>query len=166
MKLDIGAGHPGWQRTPADEWTHLGINPCEHIEIVADFGDIPLDDGVCEEIYIGDIIEHVPAWRYDEVLTEWNRVLALGGKVSGTCPNGDRAMRAYAAGEIDFAEAKLSLYGWADRATEQHYTCFDKETLTALLEKYGFEVTDYSKSPGPADCPLWLVFSGTKVREL
>lgn len=164
MKLDIGAGAGGWQQEPLDEWTHLDIAEWPHIEIVADFGNIPVEDGECEEIFVGDVIEHVPAWRYDEVLSEWNRVLVLGGIIRGRCPNGDRAMRAYARGEIDFTEAKLALYGWADRPTEQHYTCFDKQTLTALFEKYGFLVTDYSGSPGPPDCPWWLVFSGSKVR--
>lgn len=163
LKLDIGAGATGWQQEPLDEWVHLDFADQPHIEIVADFADIPLENGACKEIFIGDIIEHVPAWRYDEVLTEWHRILEPGGVIRGRCPNGDRAMRAYVSGEIDFAEAKLSLYGWADHPLQQHYACFDKKSLTELLAKYGFDVTDYSGSPGPVDCPWWLVFVGRKA---
>jgi predicted SAM-dependent methyltransferase len=165
-KLDIGCGAPGWQRTPLEEWIHLNIHDAPHVELISDFAQIALPDAWCEEVYIGDIIEHIPAWRYAEVLTEWNRVLRLGGILRGTCPNGDRAMRAYARGEISFQDAKLSLYGWADRPTEQHYTCFDMSTLTALLNKYGFAVTDYTGSPGSVQEPWWLVFRGTKVANL
>jgi len=164
IKLDIGAGAPNWQRKPLEEWIHLDAIAHPHIELVQEFVDIPLPDGACKEIYIGDIIEHIPQWRYDEVLKEWNRVLMMGGIVKGTCPNGDRAMKLYSSGEISFDDAKLALYGWAINATETHFNCFTKETLTELFEKHGFEVKDYSGSPGNEDMPWWLVFVGTKVR--
>ena len=163
VKLDIGSGHKGWMQEPLDEWLHLDLGGGPHVEIQCDFGDIPLEDGACDEIFIGDIIEHVPGWRYDEVLSEWNRVLKMGGIIKGRCPNGDRAMRCYADGEIPFEEALQALYGWANHPFQQHYMCFEKRTLTALLKKYGFDVTDYSGSPGPPDRPWWLVFVGRKV---
>jgi len=166
LRLDIGCGATGWQREPLDQWIHLDLVKQAHVEIVTDFGDIPLEDGVVDEIFIGDVIEHVPTWRYDKVLTEWNRVLKVGGAVNGRCPNIDRAMRDYANGKLSFNDAFLSIYGWATEPNQQHYQGFTKETLTKLLRKYGFEVTDYSGSPGPISCPWWLVFSGKKVSDV
>ena len=163
FKLDIGSGKFGWQREPLDEWTHLDIVEHEHVEIVCDFGAIPIGKGAVDEIFIGDVVEHVPAWRYDEVFTEWNRILKVGGIVSGRCPNIDRAMRDYANGTLSYEDAIRSIYGWAHMQTEQHYQGFTRETLTTLLRKYGFEINDYTGSPGPVDVPWWLVFTGYKA---
>ena len=165
-KLDIGAGMKGFQREPLDEWTHLDAMKMDHIEIVGDFGTIPLEDNSCSEIYIGDIIEHVPPWRYDEVLKEWNRVLVMGGRISGTCPNGRRAQTLYASGEIPWEESLQAIFGWNSSPTEHHYNCFNRVTLTTLLLKYGFDVKDYSGSPGGLDMPWWLVFTGKKVKDV
>lgn len=69
MKLDIGCGLNVKQ--PLDEWTHLDCDAGNHIEIVCDFGKIPLEDNSVDQIHIGDVIEHIPVWRWVEVLQEW-----------------------------------------------------------------------------------------------
>lgn len=166
MKLDIGSG--AHYKQPLEEWTHLDLSKGDHTEIVCDFGSIPLDSGSVEEIHIGDVIEHVPGWRHDEVLKEWNRVLKIGGIITGSTPNIDRVMRAYARGEAGMTlhDALLNLYGWANHPQQQHYMTFTKETLRELMAKYGFDINDYSKSPGNPSEPWWLVFSGRKVQDV
>ena len=166
IKLDIGSGSPGWQQTPVEDWLHLDGEPCEHVEIVTDFATIPLPDKSVDEIFIGDVIEHVPMWRYPEVLSEWNRVLKPNAVIRGRCPNVDRAMKDYANGSLSLRDALLSIYGWGDRPNQQHYQGFTKETLKQLLLEYGIEINDFSGSPGPQDRPWWLVFSGKKVRDI
>lgn len=162
LKLDLGCSGPEWQQKPLDEWIRLDIQPADGIDIVADFGAIPLEDRSVDEIFLGDVIEHVPVWRYDEVLTEWNRILKPGGRIAGRCPNLDRAMRDYAAGKLSLNDAYGSIYGDPRNRYLQHYSGFTMETLTALFAKYGFDVTDYSGSPGPEKTPWWLVFEGIK----
>lgn len=165
MKLDIGSG--AHYKTPLDEWTHLDLSRGDHTEIVAEFGSIPLADSSVEQIHIGDVIEHVPGWRHDEVLREWNRVLQIGGIVTGSTPNIDRIMRAYARGEpgMTLRDAMLGLYGWADHPQQQHYYTFTKDTLKELMAKHGFDINDFSGSPGAPAEPWWLVFAGRKVRD-
>jgi predicted SAM-dependent methyltransferase len=161
LKLDIGCGLH--YKEPLEEWVHLDINPGPHIEIEADFGAIPLPDGSVAEIYLGDVIEHVPLWRQKEVLAEWRRILKPGGIIAGRTPNLDRAMRDYAEGSLSFRDAWQSIYGWGDRPTEMHFTTFTKETLTQLFAENGFKVEDYSGSPGSVDRPWWLVFTGIRL---
>ena len=136
LKLDLGCSGPEWQQKPLDEWIRLDIQPADSID--------------------------VPVWRYDEVLTEWNRILKPGGRIAGRCPNLDRAMRDYAAGKLSLNDAYGSIYGDPRNRYLQHYSGFTMETLTALFAKYGFDVTDYSGSPGPEKTPWWLVFEGIK----
>ena len=163
MKLDIGSGQPGWQKMPLDEWTHLDIVPHDHVEIVCDFGKIPLDDNSVDEIWIGDVIEHVPVWRLMEVLGEWRRILKVDGTIGGNTPNPERAMREFSAGNIGMDELIGALYGNRDKATEIHYITYSKESLTNMFRRYGFDVTDFSESPGDPSLPWWWRFKGKKV---
>jgi hypothetical protein len=144
----------------------MDIQPAEHVEIVADFGSIPLPYGICSHIYLGDVIEHVPVWRLDEVLREWNRITILGGVIAGRTPNPDRCLREFAAGKMTLSDFLGAIYGKGDRPEQVHYMTYSSEGLTTLFAQYGFEVTDFSGSPGPAERPWWWVFSGTKVRDL
>ena len=161
FRLDIGCGlHP---KTPLDRWAHLDIDPGPHIELVCDFGDIPLDDGTVDEIWIGDVIEHIPVWRQDEVLAEWRRILAPNGTLSGHTPSLEFNVCQYVAGQITLDWLLQNLYG--DRAgfPHQHYILFTKETLDDLLQNHGFSKVDFSASPGPREAPWWLVFQAHKL---
>ena len=161
MKLDVGCGLN--LKGPVDEWTHLDCDPGHHIELVTDFGDIPLDDESVDEIWVGDVIEHVPCWRQAEVLAEWRRILVPGGILAGTTPSLEYNIQRYVRGEIELSWLIQNLYG--DRAgyPHQHYILFTAETLTDLLIRHGFTDVDLSGSPGGiGDDAWWLVFRCVK----
>jgi predicted SAM-dependent methyltransferase len=162
MKLDIGCGKH--LKTPVEEWTHLDANAGPHIELVCDFGKIPVPDGSVEAIHIGDVIEHIPRWRHDEVMMEWRRIARIGCEITGATPNMDSVILRLKRGEIEFESALIpNIYGWNDRPTEHHFFLFTMSTLTAFFAKYGFDVSDYSGSPGPRNEPWWLVFRGKRA---
>jgi predicted SAM-dependent methyltransferase len=165
MKLDIGSGLKN-PKTPLDEWIHLDMAPFPHVEIVADFGLIPLATGSVDEIFLGDVIEHIPMWRYDEVLPEWARILIPGGLVTGRTPNADSVMKRYARGDKDMPIHDVigSLFGSGENDGQQHYMTFSKETLVELMANYGFVDFDFSGSPGPVNEPWWLVWTCRKAR--
>ena len=156
-KLDLGCGLN--TKKPLDKWLHLDCDEGPHIELVCDFADIPLDDNAIDEIWVGDVIEHVPVWKYHIVFPEWKRILKPGGLLHGSTPSLEGTITRYAAKEIDHDTLIRNLYG--DRAgyPHQHYNLFTRQTLTKLLSKYGFASIDLSKSPGSQSAPLWLVFS-------
>ena len=171
MKLDIGSGTLQTRREgrglscelPLEDWTHLDITPGEHVEIVADFGAIPLESGTVDEVFVGDVIEHVPGWREAEVWCEWNRVMKIGGIIRGRTPNLDRLMRDYAAGELTLNEVLPGIYAGGNILL-QHFISYTPDTLRDLLTRYGFGQIDLSQSPGPLQRPWWLVFSAVKLQ--
>jgi predicted SAM-dependent methyltransferase len=167
LKIDIGAGIRN-KKAPLDEWTHLDVFPDDHMEIVCDFGHIPIENGEVDEIYSGDVIEHIEMGRRDEVLKEWNRILKIGGVFTGSTPNLHSTMMRYASGELSMEDAYGALYGSQETSYQQHYTTYTTKTLKALLEKYGFGCIDFSESPGNDD-PMnswWVVWTCIKVKNL
>jgi predicted SAM-dependent methyltransferase len=174
LKLDIGAGDLATREAgnslacqlPLEDWIHIDIQPGKHIEVVTDFGDLPYDDGTVDEIFVGDVIEHIPRWRTAEVLGEWNRVLKVGGKFSGRTPNLDRAMRDYAEGKITLDDALSAIYAGGKDEYHVHYISYTPTSLVQILERYGFGQVDLSQSPGPEERPWWLVFSCMKTRNI
>lgn len=94
VKLSICAGLH-WMR-PFDEWINHDGLPNEHVDLVSEFGDIPLPNECVDILECGDCIEHVVKWRKDEVLKEWFRLLKVGGKIHVQTPNFHSAMIDYA----------------------------------------------------------------------
>jgi SAM-dependent methyltransferase len=164
VRLEIGAGNPGINQgpRPLEDWIHQDLNPAEHIELVCDFGNIPLDDATVDEIFIGDVVEHIPQWRYEAVLPEWHRLLVPGGILRGRCPNIERVMRDFAEDKLSWHDALQGIYGSGEVPWQVHYNGFSPTSLEQLLNQYGFIDFDYSESPGPAERPWWLVFSARK----
>ncbi len=180
VKIDIGAGDKNQKGMPnehepmdtRDEWIHIDGVHADHIEIVCDFAEIPLPDGIADEIFSGDTIEHIITSQIDATMREWNRILKVGGVFSGRCPNLHSTMIRYAKGELSLQDAKGALYGSQDSMWQQHYITYTAETLKALLEKYGFGNVDLTGSPGydpktqtPND-GWWLCWKCQKVNNL
>lgn len=169
IKLDVGSGDHNLKQ-PKDEWIHLDGCDGENVDIICDFASIPLESESVDELWNGDVVEHIEQWRWNEVLTEWNRVMKIGGTIGGQTPNLHSIMVRYAKGEMSLEDATNGLYGWRSNEFQQHYITFTPETLTQLLHKYGFDNADFSESPaiigGDPKTAWWLVFSATKTRNV
>lgn len=101
MKVNLGCGDKPCQ---AVGWTNVdsfeGVEP----DIVADVMDLPFDDGSCEMVYAGHILEHlvyhteIGARRGEsltsvtEMLLEVRRILAPYGTACFVGPDYDRAV--------------------------------------------------------------------------
>lgn len=108
VKLSIGAGLHF--KDEKEYINHDGIQN-GHIDIVSEFGDIPLPDACIDYLELGDSCEHLPQWRVDEVWTEWTRILKKGAKIRVGTPNFHRNMTVYTLNTI-FGKTMPS--GWMD----------------------------------------------------
>jgi hypothetical protein len=168
LKLDIGCGlNPHEAGDPS--WTHFDAvsNPC--VNLVGEWDAIDLPTESVQELWLGDVLEHIPLWRIAAILAEWNRILRPGGIVRGTTPNLDYVIHAAVSGErhegwTNYDWLMASLYGWRTGRYEQHYQTFTREHLIETLGFMGLDQIDLSGSPGPANRPWWWVFKGVKVR--
>jgi predicted SAM-dependent methyltransferase len=159
-KLEIGSGN-----RPLEGYEHLDINPdCPHVEYVSPMDNIPTEDNVFEEVIAIHVLEHA-SWRdTSQILSEWVRVLAPGGKVKIALPNLRFIMQSYLDAkngndtaivedfnkmhEIEqehlLINGKINYCMWANfkimsssAKWDQHYACYDAGTLCDLVLNAG-----------------------------
>jgi len=169
VQLSIGCGLH-WKQ-PFDSWINIDGVENEHTDIVCTFYDIPLPDKCADFLELGDVIEHLEMWNRDKGLKEWFRLLKIGGKIRISTPNLHRVMVDYANNKLSLKEAIQCIYAWMTTPYEQHYYTYTVETLTKVLEEYGFRNIDFSESPGvdgnsDKNMSWWLVCSATKERDV
>lgn len=133
FKLNLGGRMtriPGFLNVDAQSW--------EQTDIVADVSDLSLfADGTVNEIYASNVLEHFPHTQTLDVLKEWARVLAKGGKLHVSVPNFDALVEIYKEnGFVDWV--RNYLYGDQGGVYEYHYTCFTFATLAKLAIDAGF----------------------------
>lgn len=169
VKISIGAGLH-WKR-PLEEWiNHDGLQN-DNVDVISEFAQMPFEDHTFDFMEMGDIVEHVHRFRQDEVFKEWNRICKVGGTIRVSTPNLHRSCVDYSTGKMSLELLIQNIYAWGTTEYETHYITFTVQTLTELLEKYGFGNLDFTESPGVDGNPdksmsWWLVCTGTKLRDV
>ena len=79
-KLNVGPS-PIWRK---DGWIAIDHRPSrvDQPTILGDANSIPLDDKSCSIIFCGHVFEHIPHYKLESVLVEYNRVLEKNGTVT------------------------------------------------------------------------------------
>jgi len=83
FKIEIGSGV-----NPTPGYTHLDIDDKHpHLELCAPGNAIPVDNGVVTELLSVNTLEHIEWSRVRDLLREWGRVIAKGGKIKIHVPD-------------------------------------------------------------------------------
>jgi len=171
VKIDLGSGinyYKGINDNEIDEWIHVDGDKAPHVEIVCDFAKgIPVETGIADEIHSSEVLEHIPPFLHDKIMKEFNRIMKIGCKCLFTVPNFEYTVREYYHGRMTYEIAQRNLFGDRENSYYHcHFQCFNKESATKFLEKYGFGNIDFSKSPGLPDIEWWLVIHCEKVKNV
>lgn len=161
MKLDIGGG----SNPKGGDYINLDIRPLPTVQIVDDSVYLKkVETESVDEIYSKDHLEHLPWDLIDVTLSNWNRVLKMGGKLFvQTCDFGIMLER-YSRGLISKTEWMNTLYGHPGECREQnHQALFTLEWLKVDLVKAGFRIDESAHWPEPGTAPR-MKFICTKIR--
>lgn len=170
-KINIGAGLD-WME---DGWETLDNVPGKYLEH-QHFGkcwDSNLDDNSYDIVFSSHTLEHIPQFKIENTIAEFNRILKIGGVIRILVPNLKLAAKAYLNGDKSFF--KISKHysdefgiggsfmrliispGSQTLAISREYDeviggyahlyCFDYEIMQKLLKKWGFGKIRESK-PG------------------
>jgi ubiquinone/menaquinone biosynthesis C-methylase UbiE len=125
------------------------------VRLIDEAGDWPLEDSSFDVAWAGEVIEHVAdtaAW-----LSELRRVLRSGGRLLLSTPaNGRGRLLGLAASRRAFAAHFDPL---AD-----HLRFYSRETLTRLIEDFGFDSVEIDAVAGPPWARRVLLLSAVRSR--
>jgi predicted SAM-dependent methyltransferase len=147
LRLHLGCG-----QSRLNGFVNIDCNYSAATDYVGDASKLPCPDGSAERIETYHVIEHIPLPIVRSVLTEWRRVLAVGGRLVIECPDLDQAARDYLSGNH---ECLFSIYGRQRFPGDAHYWGYTPLSLRQLLEKVGFsevvaaQPQDYHKESEP-----------------
>jgi len=162
LKIEVGSGyspHPGYK--------HLDIRAgLPQLDYICDFSTtkLPFKNEEVSEILANHVIEHISFRKLPFVVSEWQRVLVRGGKLTLRTPDLRFICEKYLKGETtkewpgdeEFIKNNLSyavtpswwanikLFSGQDYESNFHHVCFDFDMLRELLQRYGF--TDIRKA--------------------
>jgi predicted SAM-dependent methyltransferase len=132
---------------------NVDLHPFHHPDLVCDVLDLaPLPDGFYEHALAQDVLEHLPRLKTRTALTEWNRVLAVGGLLELRVPDVLGLARLLELPENQLPERQeellQNLFGTQLYPGDFHYIGFTEPFLRALLEECGFAIEQLAREEG------------------
>jgi len=153
-KLFFGCGENSDLRSEGYE--NVDIQQFPQVDHCIDISKrLPFKDETIDEIYAEHVLEHIghmlPTYDYDgivllntiRVLTEWKRVLKVGGLLRINVPNIECQMYKYSKGEDTLKSMILWIWGGTRHADNEHKIGFDLDLMTECLTEAGFTNLDF-----------------------
>lgn len=158
VRLNLGCGH-----IPVDGYLNVDVRELPGVDIVAEVGDLPFDEGTVEEIFSAHLLEHFPEERLTrEILPYWRSRLRADGTLRAVVPDAGAMIAGFTAGSIPFSDLRAVLYGGQEYEGDFHFTMFDATSITGLLERTGFTDVVIEAQGRPNDICLELQVSARR----
>jgi hypothetical protein len=140
IKLNLGCGHDY-----RDGWVNVDINQWHRTDIICDVTWLkPIVDLHADHVLAQDILEHIPRTSVLTALTEWNRVLRLGGTIEVRVPDLQALVKLMDTPEYNHLVGHemliQSCYGTQSYTGDFHLAGFTELTLRAQMEQAGFRI--------------------------
>jgi len=102
--------------------------------------NLPFNDKVCDEVIMIHILEHIPSYAVETVLSEVFRVLKVDGSFVVAVPDLKETARLLGESKTDEEEDWYMrlIHGTQRNEWSHHYCGYTKRTLEKLLFSYGF----------------------------
>ncbi len=150
------------------DWKILNLKAGPGVDFVGHCADLSIfDDGSVAEIYASHVIEHL-SYKHEVplALSEFNRVLAVGGQVRIGVPDLPTLCELYldaALNARDRYDVTRMIFGGQLNAADFHYAGFDEESLTSRLHQAGFVDVERVSNFGLFDDTSNYVFNGRPI---
>jgi len=113
------------------------------VDVVGDVRKLDFPDNYFENILASDIIEHFPISETVDIITEWKRVLKVGGIIEFRMPNLRAICKKYIDGVHDAKLISWLIFGGQDYSGNHHFVIFDREFFKSVAEPLGLIEIDY-----------------------
>lgn len=133
LRLNVGSGS-----LAADGYLNVDLREIVGVDVVAEVGDLPFDDGSVEEVRSAHVLEHFPEEELRRrVLPHWVAKLRPGGTLRAVVPDALSMVEACSKGAMRFEDLREVTFGAQDYEGDFHFTMFSVGSLTTLLEGAG-----------------------------
>ncbi|MBU9374706.1 methyltransferase domain-containing protein [Burkholderia multivorans] len=134
LKVNLGCGH-----IAMTEYINIDAREIPGVDVVADVGGLPFDEGSVDEVFSSHLIEHFPQEELRRrLLPHWRSMLKPGGRLRAIVPDGEAMLRGIAAGSYSFDDFREVLFGSQDYNGDFHFNLLTPESLSKLVEEAGF----------------------------
>jgi hypothetical protein len=158
LKLNLGCGH-----IPLEGYVNVDRRELAGVDVVAEVGDLPFEEGAVQEISSAHLLEHFPQELLRRrLLPFWRTLLMPGGTFRAVVPDGEAMLAGVAAGNYSFSDFREVLFGSQDYDGDFHFNLFTPDSLCALLEEAGFKDTRVNARARPNGRCFEFEVSGIK----
>jgi ubiquinone/menaquinone biosynthesis C-methylase UbiE len=138
MRIHLGCGDKRW---PGFVNVDLHDDPIMGPpDVKSDVRKLSFPDNHADEMYAIHLFEHIARLEADVTLSEWRRVLKVGGKLVIEVPCLDKIAQNIVNGEKNLRLTVLGLFGDPNESKPDmmHGWCYSKQEITTMLEGVGF----------------------------
>lgn len=141
-------------------WTNLDTTSNGHVkpDIVGDLLDLPPDLVGLTAVYLGHVLEHLPAEAVTGALIRLRRRMTWGGRVAVVGPDVPTAQALHGRGLLDTATLDGARYGAGRWAQDVHLWECDGPKVVLMLEAAGWRHV-HQIPIGSRDLDAWPVTS-------
>ena len=143
--LNVGCGDRTFEEYPPGykciNYDQRKLSKVDEVGDVKDLSRYP--DEHFNYIFASDIIEHFPITQTKKILTEWKRVLMVGGIMEFRMPNLMTICKKYVNREYDAKLTSWLLYGGQEYPGNFHYVGFDRAFFNTVILPLGFKEIEY-----------------------
>lgn len=133
LRLNVGSGS-----LAVEGYLNVDRREIVGVDILAEVGDLPFDDGSIEEVRSAHVLEHFPEEELRRrVLPHWVAKLLPGGTMRAIVPDALSMIEACSKGALRFEDLREVTFGAQDYEGDFHFTMFSIGSLTDLLEGAG-----------------------------
>ena len=144
LTLNVGCGERTFDDYPEGyKCINIDTRDLSNVDKVMDVRRLEFPDNYFDYILASDIIEHFPISETNDILTEWKRVLKIGGIIEFRMPNLKEICRRYIDGEHDTKLTSWLLFGGQEYPGNFHYVGFDREWFSSICVTCGLEEKGY-----------------------
>jgi predicted SAM-dependent methyltransferase len=133
LRVNLGSG-----QAPIDDYVNTDVRPLPGVDVVAEVGKLPFDEGSLDEIRSAHLLEQFPAPRLDRLIRYWYALLRPGGAFTAVVPDSESMIRAFVAGDVPWADLKEVTFGGQEYAGDFHFSMFSQDELISTLTNAGF----------------------------
>jgi len=132
--------HIGCGPVNSPEFVNVDAVPYAHVHIVTDdIGQLSdFGNGTVDFVYMCHVLEHIKRPMLERVLGEMHRIINTGGVLRLSVPDFDRLLEVYTKAGGDTDAICNQLMGGQDSEYNIHYSIFNQQSLSVLLQKVGF----------------------------